>query len=133
MKIVSAVDFSTASENILRITKTYAKQFNAEVFLIHAEPLPNGETPEDYDTKPEFIRLKKDALALEKAGVKTTPVFLQGSVCDVILKKAAELKADIIITGAHGHGGMSCKVPVGHISECILLRSKIPVLVVPAL
>jgi len=131
MKIVSAVDFSTTSENLLKITKTYATKLDAEVFLIHDEPEKNFLNEEETDTRPEAIRLKKDAKALERAGVKVTPVFLQGPVCETILAKALELKADLIITGAHGHGGANCKM-IGHISECILLKAGIPVLIVPS-
>ena len=132
MKILATIDFSTASESVLRVTKTYAKKMDAEVFLFHAEPSPEDLGPSEYDTKPESVRLRKDALALERAGVKVTPVFLQGPACETILAEAIRLQADLIITGAHGHGRASCKVPIGHISECILLKSKIPVMVVPA-
>lgn len=131
MKILATIDFSTTSESILKTAKTYAQKMNAEVFLMYAEPPQKKDIGEDSDTKPESMRLRKDALALERAGVKVTPVFQQGPVCETILAKAIDLKADLIITGAHGHGRANCKVPVGHISECILLRSSIPVLVVP--
>lgn len=132
MKILSTVDFSTTSETILRITKTYANKLDAEVFLIHAEPSQTDTDNLEHDTKPESMRLRRDALALEKAGVKVTPVFIQGPACETILAEAIRLKADLVIVGAHGHGGTNCKVSVGSISECILFRSKIPVLVVPA-
>jgi nucleotide-binding universal stress UspA family protein len=131
MKILSTIDFSTTSETILKVTKTYAQKLGAEVFLIHTEPMPIDSDDTDYDTRPESMRLRRDAMALEKAGVKTTPIFLQGSACETILAEAIRLKVDLIITGAHGHGGANCKVSVGHISECILFGSKIPVLVVP--
>lgn len=130
MKIVATVDFSTTSENILKITKTYAKKLDAEVFLLHAEP--GDVVPEEEDTTPELVRLKKDAQALQRAGVRVTPVFLRGPVCETIMTEAIRLEADLIITGAHGHGKISCKVPVGHVSECILLRANIPVMVVPS-
>lgn len=132
MKILATIDFSTTSESILKITKTYAKKMGAEVFLMHAEPAPADLTQEESDIRPESMRLRKDAQALERAGVKVTPVFLRGPVCETILAKAVELKVDLVITGAHGHGRGSCRVPIGHISECLLLRSNIPVLVVPA-
>jgi len=131
MKIVATVDFSTSSETILRMTKLYAEKLGSEVFLVHAEPVHDHYYDADHDDKPEAMRLKRDAVALERAGIKTTALFLQGEVCDVILKKALEIKADLIITGAHGHG-TNCKMSIGHVSECILLKSKIPVLVVPA-
>jgi nucleotide-binding universal stress UspA family protein len=130
MKIVATVDFSTTSEAILKITKIYAQKLEAEVFLLHAEPPHDNAGEEDYDTRPEVVRLKKDARALERVGVKVTPVFLQGQVCETILAKATQLQADLIITGAHGHGGTNCKIPMGHISECILFKAKIPVLVI---
>lgn len=131
MKILATIDFSTTSEPILRITKTYAKQMDAEVFLMHAEPSQTDLEQEESDTKPESMRLKKDAQALVRAGVKVTPVFSQGLVCETILSTAMDLKVDLIIIGAHGHGRGSCKAPVGHIGECILLNSNVPVLVVP--
>jgi nucleotide-binding universal stress UspA family protein len=133
MKIVATVDFSIASESLLKYTKEYAKKLDAEVFLFHSEPEKKGVDPDSVDTTPEAIRLRKDAKALEHAGVKVTPVFVQGPVCDNILKEALEMKADLIILGAHGHGGgLSCKMAVGHISECVLLKSKIPVLIIPS-
>jgi nucleotide-binding universal stress UspA family protein len=132
MKILATIDFSTTSEAILKVTKTYAQKLGAEVFLIHAEPSLADFAETDSDMKPESMRLKKDAQALERAGVKVTPVFSQGPICETILQEAINLKADLIITGAHGHGRTNCKVLVGHISECILFGSNIPVLVVPS-
>jgi len=131
MKILATIDFSTTSESILKYAKTYAKKLDAEVFLMHAEPLPHDLIETDSDTRPESMRLRKDAKALERVGVKVTPVFSQGPVCDTILSTAKDLGVDLIIIGAHGHGRGSCKLPIGHISECILLHSNIPVLVVP--
>jgi nucleotide-binding universal stress UspA family protein len=131
MKIVATIDFSITSENLLKYTKNYAEMLNAEVFLLHAEPERAGVDPEDVDTRPEAVRLKKDAKALKRAGIKVTPVFVKGPVCENILKKAVDMNADLIILGAHGHGGLSCKASVGHISECVLLKSKIAVLIVP--
>lgn len=131
MKIVATIDFSITSEALLKCTKEYAKKFDAEVFLFHAELEKSGVDPEEIDTRPEVVRLRKDAKALERAGIKVTPVFAKGPVCENILQEALDMDADLIILGAHGHGGLSCKSSVGHISECVLLKSKIPVLVVP--
>lgn len=132
MKILATVDFSIASEAVLKAAKTYATKMDADVLLVHAEPLvPAASDDDERDMRPEMVRLKKDAKALEKAGVRVTSVFVQGPVCESILDQAIRYEADLIITGAHGHGGPHCKVPVGHISECILLKSRIPVLVIP--
>ncbi len=132
MKIVATIDFSLTAESILKNTAIYAKAFDAEVFLVHAEPKGFSENSEALDHTQEAVMLKKDARALEKVGVKVTPVFLEGSVCDSIMKEARRLEADLIIIGAHGHSGARCKTPVGDISECVLLQSRIPVLIVPS-
>ena len=130
MKIVATIDFSTTAESILKNTAIYAKKFDADVFLIHAEPdIPDDE---NLDHTQEAVMLRKDARALEKVGIKVTPLFVEGSACDVILKEAQRLEADLIIMGAHGHGGSRCKTPVGDVSECVLLRSRIPVMIIPA-
>ncbi|MBC8207501.1 MAG: universal stress protein [Kiritimatiellales bacterium] len=132
MKIIATIDFSTTSESILKHTEIYAKAFDAEVFLVHAEPETITDDFEEMDHTPEAVMLKKDARSLEKAGVKVTPLFLQGSVCEAILNEARRLEANLIIIGAHGHGSTRCKASVGDISECVLLRSRIPVLIIPA-
>lgn len=132
MKILATIDFSTTSESVLKNTAAYAKLMDAEVFLIHTEPANLDIDLEEQDLTQETVRLKKNAQALEKVGVKVTPLFLQGPVCETILEEAKRIGANLIIVGAHGHGGAHCKVPVGHISECILLRARIPVLIIPS-
>jgi len=132
MKIVTTIDFSLTAESILKNTAIYAKAFDAEVFLIHAEPTGFTENSEALDHTQEAVMLKKDAHALEKVGVKVTPVFLEGPVCETIMKEAQRIEADLIIIGAHGHGGARCKTSVGDISACVLLHSRIPVLIVPS-
>lgn len=132
MKILAAIDFSITSESLLKVTKQYAKILGAEVFLIHAEPeQPHFEDEDGRDLTPETVRLKKDAATLKKAGVHVTPVFTEGPVCETIVDEAIRLEVDLIIAGAHGHN-RSCKgTPIGHISECLLLKTNIPVLIVP--
>jgi nucleotide-binding universal stress UspA family protein len=132
MKIIASIDFSTTSESILKHTATYARAFDAEVFLVHAAPETFSDDAEKLDHTPEAVLLKKDARVLEKAGVKVTPLFLEGSACETILDKARELEANLIIIGAHGHGGANNKASVGDISNCVLMRSRIPVLIIPA-
>ena len=130
MKILATIDFSTTSESLLRYTAEYAKQFAAEVVLVHAEPEKPSEDDPDYT--PEKVCLKKDARALERLGINVTVILAEGPVCETLVEKARENEADLIIVGAHGHGLGKCKAPIGSIGECVLLRSRIPVLVIPA-
>ena len=132
MKIVTTIDFSTTTERILKTTAIYAKALNAEVFLVHTEPEKFDKDAEERDHTPEAVMLKKDAMALQRVGVTVTPLFLKGPICETIMKEAQRLKADLIIIGAHGHGGATCKASIGDISKCVLLRVGIPVLIIPA-
>ncbi len=141
MKILAAVDFSTASETVLKATGNYAKQMQAEVCLIHVEPPepafvgyePGPQTVRDqvaHDMKTEHIRLHKEAKALEKTGIKVTPLLLQGPSGETIVAEAERLGADLIIIGSHGHGALH-KMLVGSTSEGVLRKAKIPVMVIP--
>ena len=141
MKILVAVDFSTASEAVLKAAKTYAKQLQAEVFLIHVEPPepafigyePGPQTVRDqvaHTMKTEHVRLKKDAGALEKTGVKVTPLLLQGASGETIVAEAERLQVSLIIIGSHGHSVFR-KMLVGSTSEGVLRKSKIPVMIIP--
>lgn len=142
MKILAAVDFSTASEAVLKATEIYAKRIEAEVYLIHVEPPEPAFVGYDvgpqsvrdqvaHAMKTEHIRLQKDAKALEKAGVKVTPLLLQGPEGETIISEAGRIEACLILVGSHGHGALH-KMLVGSTSEYILRRSRVPVLVIPA-
>jgi len=141
MKIQAAVDYTTASEMVLKVTKAYAKQLQEEVYLIHVEPPelafagcePGLQPVRDqvaHDTKTEHARLQKDARALEKTGLKVTPLLLQGPPGETIVAEAERLEADLIIIGSHGHGAFH-KTLVGSTSEDVLRKARIPVMVIP--
>jgi len=136
MKIVAAVDFSTATECILKAAKTYAQILDAEVYLIHVDPSADDQYDSDIGTcvcneKAESIRLNKNAKALQKTGVKAIPILLHGVISEMLLAEAERLEADLIIAGIHGHGLLHGRL-VGSTAEGILRKSKIPVLLIPA-
>lgn len=55
--------------------------------------------------------------------------FIDGYPAEVILRRAAELKCDLIVIGAHEHG--FSQTFLGTIAKRVLRRSTIPTLVVP--
>lgn len=135
MKILAAVDFSTATECILRAAKTYAQTLDAEVYLVHVESPEAVSRKRDSDgacsdIKTESSRLMKNAKALQRIGVKAIPVILQGAISKMLLAEAERLEADLIIAGMHGHGVLRNRL-VGSATEGILRQSKIPVLLIP--
>jgi len=141
MKILTAIDFSTATEAVLKVASAYAKELKGEIYLIHVEPPepafigyePGPQTVRDQvalDIKTEHVRLQKNAKALAKTGLKVTPLLLQGPSGETIISEAERIGADLIIIGSHGHGALH-KMLVGSTSESVLRKTKIPVMIIP--
>lgn len=140
MNIIAAVDFSRTTDRVLNAAKEYAQKLDADIYLAHVEP---GDAEEvlnsDFnvtcvcarDMKLESIQLRKNADTLQRTGIKTFPVIMQGVTSKMILSLAKQLEACLIIIGAHGHGKISSTIPLGHVSKDVLLKSTIPVIVVP--
>ena len=57
-------------------------------------------------------------------------LLLEGSEVDRILEKAEQKGVDLILMGSHGHGLLH-KAIIGSISEGVIKRSKIPVMLIP--
>jgi nucleotide-binding universal stress UspA family protein len=58
-------------------------------------------------------------------------LLLKGTPANLIVEKANELNADMIILGSHGHG-LFHKALLGSVSESILRHAHCNVLVVPS-
>ncbi|MDH3345803.1 MAG: universal stress protein, partial [Kiritimatiellaceae bacterium] len=57
-------------------------------------------------------------------------MLLKGDAADLILEKAEEVKADMIVMGSHGHG-MLRKVLTGSVTEAVLRKASCGVLIIP--
>lgn len=85
---------------------------------------------------PEMKEETKEALAkaeatLRDAGVQTALQVRHGKVADEILTEAASGPHDLIVLGSHGMGGIR-QVFLGAVSEEVVRRARIPVLIVRA-
>jgi nucleotide-binding universal stress UspA family protein len=141
MKLLVCVDLSESTEIIVKKIEEIAKALSAKVWLLH------NAVPE-----PDFVEFKVDPLAareslakkfhvehrqiqelanrMRKAGVDTTALLVHDATVEIILKEASELEVDMIVVGSHGRGAMY-QLLVGSVSEGILHKSRLPVLVVP--
>lgn len=142
MSILVPVDFSPITERVCRIAAEEAKARDVKIWLIHvAEPEPEFI---GYDPGPEVVRqqvaseLRKEHRQLQELadrtaslGVEVTPLLIQGSTVDTILEQAEHHSAEIIVMATHGRGLMY-QMLVGSVSEGVLHRTKVPVLLVPA-
>jgi nucleotide-binding universal stress UspA family protein len=88
------------------------------------------------DQRAETLRkehrlLQELADRARRRGIETKAVLVQGPTVETILAQAHKGKADLIVTGSHGHGALY-KTVLGSVSEGILRGARRPVLVVPA-
>ncbi len=141
MKILVCVDLSKSTEIIVDKIEELSKPLSARVWLLHnAVPEPDKI---EFKVDPiaareslakkfhvEHLEIQKLAERLRKAGVETTALLVHGKTLDVILKEAADLDVDMIAVGSHGRGAMY-QLLVGSISEDVLHKSRLPVLVIP--
>ena len=140
-RILVPIDFSNASETVIKQAIKFAKLSDGKVMLIHvASPEPDfvGD-----DVGPQVIRdqkaekYKKEhqwlqdlAKEFEKEDITVTPLLVQGSTVEEILKERKKFTAGIIIMGSHGHGAMY-NLLVGSVVEGVMRNSDVPVMVVP--
>lgn len=139
--ILVSIDFDDCDQLIIDKAIELGKAFNAKLWVIHiAAPDPDFV---GYDAGPQHERdfrantLKKEhkqlhdyALQINSQGIKTESLLIQGSTVDMVIEEAKKLNADLIIIGHQEHN-FFYKAFFGSVSEQIINKSKIPVMVVP--
>ncbi|MCP4450115.1 MAG: universal stress protein [Planctomycetes bacterium] len=160
MNILVAIDFSDGLDAVLSEVRKWANFTHPKLWLIHVtEPQPdfigygpdiglmsdpmavevfasNSQTHQNArDTAARRLREKRYQLqelaeTLQISGTTVTPLLLEGPVTKTILEEATKHEASMIIVGSHGHGTMR-QLLLGSVSEGVLRKSSIPVLVIP--
>jgi nucleotide-binding universal stress UspA family protein len=137
--ILFPTDFSTTSTEAQRYAVSLAKQLGAQVHLLHAiEPIDveSGEADPEVD---EFIRrleararnlMERLAVYFDEAGVETTQEVVVGRRWTAIVKRAQELRVDLIIMGTHGIRIDDEQVILGSTSHRVPYLAPCPVLLV---
>jgi nucleotide-binding universal stress UspA family protein len=141
MKLLIAIDLSEASNKVMAAAQQFARPVAAETWLIHvaeADPdfvgyEPGPQTVRDqvaHKFRGEQKKLHEYAEALRAAGIKVTPLVIQGPTSETILNEGKKLGVDLIVIGSHGHGALR-QMLVGSVSEGVIRGAVCPVLVVP--
>lgn len=140
-KILIAVDNSTCSEKAAITGYEMASKFNAEVALINIiEPAPASVNP-DFTLAPVFLEaydnseenshlLLKEIESKHSNGVATTYLSIIDTASHGIIQQAEEWKAELIVIGTHGRGGLYHFL-MGSVAEHVARKSACPVLIVP--
>jgi nucleotide-binding universal stress UspA family protein len=119
-----------------------ARTFQASVEVVHVREtfsyvMPEGivptiPSPEQQAAMDKWIdqSLSRFAASLNEAGVTCTTTTLDGSPAAQLVIHAEKVKADLIIVGTHGRGGISHAI-LGSVAERVVQKAHRPVLVVP--
>jgi universal stress protein A len=138
-RILIALDGSAAAAHAGEVGGELARSLTAEIALVHAIDPALGFAPESGVAAADLISLaEQEGRALlaafpPRARLAVPPYqFMDvGKPAEVILRVAAEWKADMIVIASHGRGGMR-RLVLGSVAEAVMRRSDCPVLVVRA-
>lgn len=134
--IVVPVDFSTYSENALKLAARLAKSHNAEIVTVHMLGLSEAQLTKENNSMEGlfFVKLAKQQFAefLDKDYLQDLTVHeevLNYAVFSEISKIVAKYEADLIVMASHGSSGLQ-ELFVGSNTEKVVRTSEVPVLVV---
>jgi nucleotide-binding universal stress UspA family protein len=138
-RILCPVDFSEFSRHALDSAVAIARQQHAAVTVLYVLPPPQSVYPPigpaayvPYVYTAEDLREFQQTLERFVAAVDypVTAVAVEALVVPEILKRAAELPADLIVMGTHGRSGFD-RLLLGSVAERVLVKATCPVLTVP--
>lgn len=135
-KILVPVDFSINSVNALRLACAIAGSHHAAVHLLHVADIDEDiSKPDDHKLDHDFAGITKKLREFGKSVATACKINCicsteYGSVTHMILKKAKQLHADLIIMGKNGNNGPSGLFAGTHACQ-VAKKSDIPVLIVP--
>jgi nucleotide-binding universal stress UspA family protein len=138
-KILLLADDSPLSLKAIKFGYQLAADLKAKVALLHVidEALAMGNVDAGIFPEQAMAKMKTHADALLTRivvdygnGIETEILIRAGVVKNVVMATAKELDAKMIIMGTHGRKGLD-RLLLGSLTESVLRRSTIPVLVVP--
>jgi universal stress protein A len=138
-RILLPVDFSESSRKALEYALSFARQFNAEMLLLHVIETVVPPSPEMVVLESEALTAKLHAEAAKRLSEWRKQVASQASVKAVvrngisahreIVDAARENNVDLIILGTHGRTGLA-HLFIGSTAERVVRHAPCPVLVV---
>jgi len=138
-KILAPTDFSPASEKGLKYALRFAREFGAEVTLLHIlepivpfafEGLPMRLPVEETGWSDAARALKAVEVSARQKGVSTVRAMTrQGIASHEIVDAAKEFDVDLIVMATHGYTGLR-HFCIGSTAERVVRAAPCPVLVV---
>jgi nucleotide-binding universal stress UspA family protein len=140
--ILVPVDFSKATELVLKATVTMAKALDARVTLMNVAPREPDVFGHQFTRKvvtepvPEDVRERYDKLMgcakwLEDAGIVAKTLLVRDDRVRAVIQEVEREDVDLIVMGSHGRGALYRRI-MGSVSEGVMREAKCPVLIIPS-
>lgn len=131
-RILVPVDFSECSSKALAYAVPFARQFGAELVLLHVV-VPYPSMPEMGPIDAETVQEARASLAKVvehlPADVHSQNRLVTGMADVQIVQEAERCEADLVIIATHGRSGLA-RVLLGSTAERVVRHAHCPVLVV---
>lgn len=140
-RILHPSDFSPASTPAFKRALELARSSGAELLLVHVLDTVVPLGPDGYISPSVYEDIQKSARAYgqkklaglvqqaKKAGVRATPLLLEGPAPQTIVRAARSKKADLVVMGTHGRSGLA-KLFLGSVAERVVASAPCPVMTV---
>lgn len=139
--ILTPVDFSPATRDVVDAAVKLAAPLGAHVLLLHSlqPPLITTDYGIGIEVLQETLALNEKAAArqlehlkkmLTAKGLVVDTILINGQAAPNIIDQAVALKADYIILGSHGHTAFY-ELLVGSTAHAVIKKAPCPVMVVP--
>ena len=132
-KILVPVDFTHSAGKALQYAVPFAKQFGAELLLLHViepyvppsemAPYLGGETTEDAE---HYLEILRKGISPD---VAVTTLVRRGIAEHEILGAIHQLRIDLVILATHGRRGLE-RMLMGSTTEKVIRQAGCPVLIV---
>jgi nucleotide-binding universal stress UspA family protein len=138
-RILCPVDFSEFSLHALDSAVAIARHQHATITALHVVPPARSSYPAIGPAAyAPYVLTAGDLQAFQKTlerfvaavDYPVTAVCVEAPVVDEILKRSANLSADLIVMGTHGRTGVN-RLVLGSVAERVLAKVTCPVLVIP--
>jgi nucleotide-binding universal stress UspA family protein len=145
--IVALIDFSEVTSDLITLTGKLARAMNSKVVLLHVA-MPDADFVKGKERKDESrkgiasdLRRRRRALEimelqLKKLGIEAMALMVRGdsprgNPVGKILEEIDRLSPDLILLGSHG-GGRLHRLLIGGVTDAVVRKARLPVLLVPS-
>ncbi|MCC6445908.1 MAG: universal stress protein [Armatimonadetes bacterium] len=137
--ILCPTDFSPFSETALRYALAIARLYRARLHLIHADTFLSPLEFITHDVGVFALQIEEIRQATQRSlaryleekarDIEADASLIEHPPAQAILEAAESLKADLIVMGTHGRGGLN-RLLLGSVTENVVRQARSPVLTV---